>query len=66
MSVLPISLPEDRITLPLQLIGDAPVALGNDADKAARQRVKAQDVLDQGQKFSYEDLSNIVAKLVLG
>jgi hypothetical protein len=62
---LPISLPEHRITLPLQLIGDSPVALDNDADNVARQRVKAQDVLDQQGKFSYDDLSNIVAKLVL-
>jgi hypothetical protein len=62
---LPISLPEHRITLPLQLIGDSPVALDNDADNVARQRVKAQDVLDQQGKFTYDDLSNIVAKLVL-
>jgi hypothetical protein len=62
---LPISLPEHRITLPLQLIGDSPVSLANDADTQARQRVKAQDVLDQQGKFSYDDLSNLVAKLVL-
>jgi hypothetical protein len=66
MSTLPVSLPEHRITLPLQLIGDSPVSLSNDADTDARQRVKAQDVIDQGGKFSYDDLSNIVAKLVLG
>jgi hypothetical protein len=62
---LPISLPEHRITLPLQLIGDSPVSLDNDADVVARQRVKAQEVLDQGTKFTYDDLSNLVAKLVL-
>ncbi len=66
MATLPISLPEDRITLPLQLIGDSPVSLTSDADTEARQRVKAQDVLDQNGKFSYEDLSNLVAKMVLG
>jgi hypothetical protein len=65
MSTLPISLPEHRITLPLQLIGDSPVALDNDADLVARQRLQAQRVIDQGTKFSYDDLSNIVAKLVL-
>jgi hypothetical protein len=66
MSVLPVSLPEDRITLPLQLVGDSPVSLGSNADQDARQRVQAQHVIDQEGKFSYDDLSNIVAKLVLG
>ena len=65
MSTLPISLPEDRISLPLQLIGDSPVQLRPDAGNLARQRVDAQRVYDQGGKLSYNDLSAIVAKLVL-
>lgn len=65
MTTIPISLPEHRIRLPLQTLGDAPQTLDpNDVD-LTRYRQQAQRVFDLGGRMTQEDVSAIVAQLFL-
>ncbi len=65
MTTIGISLPEHRIRLPLQNLGDAPQKLDpNDVD-LTRYRQQAQRVFDLGGRMNMDDVSGIVAQLFL-
>ncbi len=65
MTVIKISLPEHRIRLPLQTLGDAPQTLDPNDVELTQRRQQAQRVFDLGGRMSMDDVSAIVAQLLL-
>ena len=62
-----LSLPEERALLgKAEGQGIEPVALNIDDDELSRFKEKARVILEQGGRFSTEDLNRIVARNILG
>ena len=65
MTTIGISLPEHRIRLPLQTLGDAPQRLDPNDTDISGYRMQAQRVFDLGGRMTQDDVSAIVAQLFL-